>query len=111
MRYLLYALGLLIAGCGGDSKVLAREQYWTQELTSFFEDDRTLTQLHAWLRGHDVYYAFDPKDVADGKWSVELERIVLNEIICESWFLFLDVTVDDIGRIESYALEQTGVCL
>ena len=111
MRHLVLVFAVLLSSCGSDSKVEPREEYWTNELSSFFEEDRTLTQLHTWLRDHNVYYVFDPNDVQDGKWRVELERIQLDEVVCESWFFYLNVGVEESGHIESYSLDSTGVCL
>lgn len=111
MRHLLLAITILLVGCGSYSAVEPREKFWTNELSVFFEEERTLTQLHSWLREHDVYYVFDPSEVVDGAWRVELERVLLNEVVCESWFFYLDVAVEEAGRIESHSLEQMGVCL
>ena len=82
MRLVLLSFLVLLASCGEDSKVEPREQYWTDELSSFFKEERTLTELHTWLREHDVYYVFDTSDVEGDEWRVELERILLNEIVC-----------------------------
>ncbi len=111
MRLVLLSFLVLLASCGEDSKVEPREQYWTDELSSFFKEERTLTELHTWLREHDVYYVFDSNDVEGGEWHVELERINLNEIVCESWFFFLEVSFGESEQIDSYSLEQMGVCL
>lgn len=110
-RFACAVLLTILIGCGGNNNVDEREVYWTDELARFFETERNLSDLHPWLRMHDVYYTFDDSDIVDEVWRVQLEWILLDELVCESWFFFLDVTVDKSNQIKEYSLEQQGICL
>ena len=88
-----------------------RNEYWSSEIDFFFAHDRSLDELHSWLRNHNVYYTFEDSDIVDGKWRVGLEQIQLDGIVCEKWAFYLEVAVDDSREVQSHLLEQMGVCL
>ena len=102
---------LILSGCIYGDRVGPREQYWTTELGLFLQEDRSLRDLHSWLRDRDVRYTFEDGDVVDGYWRVPLERIAADGLVCESWQLYLDVAVDPSGDVRSHSLEKAGVCL
>jgi hypothetical protein len=56
-----------LAGCGGGVKADEREAYWASELGEFFVNERNLSELHPWLREHDVYYTIQESDIVDGE--------------------------------------------
>ena len=107
----LAAAFLLLSACAHVDQVGPRAQYWTTEADSFFQRQRSLQAVQSWLRGHNVQYTFTDRDIVDGFWRVQLERIPADGVVCESWHLYLVVAVDESRDVQSHAIEKTDVCL
>lgn len=77
----------------------------------FFQAPRSMDDLHSWLLEKQVYYTFDEDEILNGHWSKGLETIYANGIVCESWTIRLNVTVNDKSEILTHTVDKTGVCL
>ena len=109
-KILLPFLLLLLAGCGPNTEVAEREEYWKAEAASFFEVERELSELHSWLREHEVYYTFEESEIIDGNWTKGLEKIYDDSSICDPWTILLTVSLVDSGEILEYSISRLGTC-
>jgi hypothetical protein len=101
----------LLAGCTGEAQVAERESYWSKKAGVFFDTEPSLEDLHHWLRDNDRYYTFDESEIVDGEWNVALETVRVETIVCESWTIFLEVTIDKDRNISDYKITKQGACL
>ncbi|NNE33605.1 MAG: hypothetical protein HKN13_00100 [Rhodothermales bacterium] len=107
----IVVLALLVTGCKSEDILAEREAYWTGELAVFFSESRTLAELRSWLREHEVIYTFDEQEVVDGEWSVVLEQVDGDGLVCAFWLARLEVKIQSGGMISDHAFSKEGMCL
>ena len=100
-----------LSGCGPDPVVVQHQDVWLSEANSFFQDQKSLSDIHPWLRKQNVIYAFDSGEVVDGSWNVTLEKLYLDSFRCEWKDIRLYVTVDDARIVTAHSVSSDGPCL
>ena len=100
-----------LSGCGPDPEFVQRQDVWLSEASSFFQDQKSLSDVHPWLRKQNVIYTFDNRDVVDGSWNVTLEKLYLYSFRCEWKDIRLYITVDDAGIVTAHSVSSDGPCL
>ena len=101
----------LLFGCDQISKVDERKEYWSGEVESFFAAERTLQELHSWLRSHSVIYTFEESDVVDGRWTMTLEKVYVENWRCEWIDIQIGVSVDDSLAITGHKMTEHRACM
>lgn len=107
----LFLLASILGACVRSPQVEERIAYWKSETDRFFRDHRNLVEVHSWLRQQDIYYTFDQGDVANGEWTVGLEKVYIDSFNCEWIDIRLHLSVTDTNQISEYRLEEGGPCL
>ena len=107
---LFLLLSLALSGCGPNAEVTEREEYWTAEAASFFKAERRMSELHSWLREHEVYYTFEESEIIDGRWAKGLEKVYVDSSVCDPWTILLTVTVGDSDEILEHSVRRLGSC-
>ena len=107
-RLILTALLVVHSGCVSGNSIDERYDYWNSKLTTFFEVNRSFSELSQWLVDHSIEHGMI---LSEGIQLIRLEDVELNEVVCKSWHFDLEVSVSADGTIQGYSLEQAGVCL
>ena len=111
-RSLIPILAVILASCRGDARVDDRRGYWESEVKLFFSDDRSLDELHSWLREREIYYTFDSEDILDDVWTVTLEKVYVDTFRCE--WINIDLRVNIASQVylgRWYEVAVSGNCL
>ena len=109
-RFLLVPILLILAACGPIPQVDGRMQYWAGEVDALFDDQRTMQEVHSWLRSNNVIYTFSETDIVDGSWTMTLEKIYLDGWRCDWIDIQINISVDDTLTVQSYGLSQNRAC-
>ena len=109
-RTLLILTVLGVAACGPIPQVDVRAQYWAGEANSFFDEQRTMQEVHSWLRSNNVIYTFEESDIVDGHWTMTLEKVYLDGWRCEWIDIQINVSVNDSLAIQGHDLAQKRSC-
>ncbi len=110
-RFLLVSILLLLAACGPIPQVDERMKYWTGEAESFFDDRRTMQEVHSWLRSNSIIYTFNDSDIVDGNWTMTLEKIYIEDWRCDWVDIRIEISVDDMLTVQGHKLSQKRACL
>ena len=108
-RFKILAVVLVLSGCGPLPEVDTRFAYWSRETDLFFEEPRTIDDVHGWLRVRNIVYTFEDTDIVNGEWAMTLEKIY-PETIRESVDIRLSVAVDDLHKVQRHSLGQNRAC-
>jgi len=109
-RSIVLAVVLVLSGCGPVPEIETRFTYWSRETDLFFEQARTMDDLHGWLRARGIVYTFDDTDIVDGKWAMTFEKIYPDTVRCEWVDIQLNVAVDDMHQIQTHSLSRNRAC-
>ncbi len=110
-RFVLVSVLLLLVSCGPIPQVDERKQYWSGEVESFFATERTMQDVHSWLRSHSVIYTFDESDIIDGNWTMTLEKVYVENWRCEWVDIQIVVSVDDALSVEGHEITEHRICM
>jgi len=110
-RFVLVSVLLLLASCGPIPPVDERKEYWSGEVETFFATERTMQEVHSWLRLHNVVYTFDESDIIDGSWTMTLEKVYVENWRCEWVDIQIVVSVDDALSVEGHEMTEHRVCM
>ena len=103
---------LLAGGCSQNEDVNRQVIAWENKTNAFFEEKKTLENLHSWLREQNVYYTFHNSEVKNGDWAVGLETINVDTFRCERVKVILNVTMNSEGVINTHNVYlDEGACL
>jgi len=109
--FLFVSVLFLLVSCGPIPQVDARKQYWSGEIESFFGTERTMQEVHSWLRSHNVIYTFDESDFINGSWTMTLEKVYVENWRCEWVDIQIVVSVDDSLSVEGHDMTEHRVCM
>ncbi len=109
-RVWVVLLSLTLASCLPNEQIRDRFEYWSAESNAFFSEPRTLRDVHSWLRSHNVIYTFEDADIADGDWSMTLEKVYFDGWWCDWVNINVDITVDDSKLVQDHGISIKRAC-
>lgn len=107
----LLSVLLLLASCGPIPQVDERKEHWSGEVESFFASERSMPDVHSWLRSHSVIYTFDESDIIDGSWTMTLEKVYVENWRCDWVDIQIVVSVDDALSVTGHEMTEHRACL
>lgn len=110
-RIVLLSVLLLLTSCGPIPQVDERKEHWSGEVDSFFATERTMQDVHSWLRSQNVTYTFDESDIIDGIWTMTLEKVYVENWRCEWVDIQIVVLIDDARSITGHEMTEHRVCM
>lgn len=110
-RFVFVSILYLLVSCGPIPQVDERNRYWSVEVESFFATERTMQEVHSWLRSHNVIYTFDESDIINGSWTMTLEKVYVENWRCEWVDIQIVVSVDDALSVVGHEMAEQQVCL
>jgi len=111
LRFVLVSVLLLLASCGPIPQVDERKKHWSGEVETFFASERTVQEVHSWLRSHNVIYSIDESDINDGSWTMTLEKVYVENWHCEWVDIQIVVSIDDALSVTGHEMTEHRVCM
>jgi hypothetical protein len=110
-RFVPISVLFLLVACGPIPQVDERKEHWSGEVESFFAAERTMQEVHSWLRSHNVIYTFEESDIVDGRWAMTLDKVYVENWRCEWIDIQIVVSVDDALTVTGHEMTEHRVCM